>query len=250
MKSTTKTDWSHNAQFIGGTDAVRLYRRMLNAPWSQPDAEKSSACYFGLSYTQTAGGRSDEHPNIPDFLKALAERVALHTKMPVNYVQCRRMAVGGRVNPHNDPSGMIVPMLTVGAERTFRVGGDYTTRNISQVQRPVESHSPEAEYLLKAGDLLVFNGGRVVHSMFPAARDAKFKPNGCDYRISILFRYTTAVMRTLGSRRKYWTPAQIQQHETEYRSVQDCFLAEHQAQPSLFSEIGERLKPALIGEKS
>ena len=85
-----------------------------------------SACHFGLSYSQQAGGVRGEIPTIPDFLTALADRVALQTKMPTNYVQCHRADVTGHRAPADrDPSGMIVPMLTLGTARTFRVGGVY-----------------------------------------------------------------------------------------------------------------------------
>jgi hypothetical protein len=46
--------------------------------------------------------------------------------------------------------------------------------------------------------LLVFNGGRTIHSMHPAAQDESFAPLGFDYRISLLFRFTTPSMREFG----------------------------------------------------
>jgi hypothetical protein len=231
----TKNNWNHQSSFLTGPDADRLYRRMLIAPWSQPDADKMSACVFGLTYTQGGGGARGESPNIPDFLKALAERVAWHqhVQMPSNYIQCHRASPSGIVQPHRDPSGMIVPMLTLGQERTFRVGGDYPNA-IPKTQRPVECHHPDEEILMKSGDLLVFNGGRTAHSMFPAERDSQFNANGCDYRISILFRWTTSIMRSMGPDRRRWSPMQMQQHETEYAAAREKFLEEHQMQESLF----------------
>jgi hypothetical protein len=227
---TLKAAWSHHAQFLLEPEAHRLYRRMLNAPWSRPDAENMSACHFGLSYSQSAGGVPGEKPNIPDFLMALGERIAVHTKMPTNYVQCHRADLNGQVRPHRDPAGVIVPMLTVGAERTFRVGGDYPN-DIPKFRRPIECHHPAAEVLMRSGDLLVFNGGRVAHSMHVAARDVNFQANGCAYRVSILFRWTTAIMRAMGPDRRKWSASQVQEHEAEYQAMQ---IQERQMQPSLF----------------
>ena len=137
------------------------------------------------------------------------------------------------VRPHRDPRGMIVPMLTLGHERTFRVGGDYDD-SIPKVRRPVEYHRPEKEILMRHGDLLTFIGNRTAHSMFVAAKDPNFNANGYEYRISILFRWTTRVMREMGPARKNWSLAQVQQHEDEYRAVQEKWIREHQAQGVLF----------------
>jgi hypothetical protein len=128
---------------------------------------------------------------------------------------------------------MIVPMLTVGAERTFRVGGIYPD-DIPKRKRAVESHIPAEEILMKSGDLLTFNGGKTAHSMYPAAQDPNFNANGYEYRISILFRWTTGVMRTMGPNRMNWSLKQIQQHEDEYCAAQVRWMAAHQAQSVLF----------------
>jgi hypothetical protein len=220
--------WIHESNFLSAADADEIYRRMLPAAWPIREDDSSSAILFGLSYKQ-GGGAKDEIPTIPDFLKALAERVSLSAKMPVNYIQCRRMCPIGEVHPHRDPAGMIVPMLTLGQERTFRVGGTYFPENIPQAQRKVESHKPEEEILMRHGDLITFNGGRTAHSMFPADKDSHFNPNGFEYRISILFRWTTSIMRLMGPNRANWSPRQVQQHESEYRAAQN-----QQAQPRLF----------------
>jgi hypothetical protein len=154
--------------------------------------------------------------------------------MSVNYIQCRRMGVDAQVHPHRDPSGMIVPMLTVGQERVFRVGGSYPDGISKQSERPVESHRPEKEFLMRHGDLLVFNGGRTAHSMFIAAKEAQFNAKGYEYRISILFRFTTSIMRLMGPNRQRWSQKQISQHEAEYRATREKFLEEHQTQMKLF----------------
>jgi hypothetical protein len=73
---------------------------------------------------------------------------------------------------------------------------------IGQKQRKIEKHIPAEEILMNHGDLLTFNGGRIVHSMFPAAQDPNFNPNDYDVRYSILFRCTTDEMRELGTRQK------------------------------------------------
>jgi hypothetical protein len=52
---------------------------------------------------------------------------------------------------------------------------------------------------MKHGDLLVFIGGNVIHSMFPATKDVNLNRNGCDWRISLLFRWTTPAMAKYGA---------------------------------------------------
>jgi hypothetical protein len=233
---TAAKDWTHS-KFLGADEADAVYRALLPLRWPIPDKdEKSSAILYGLSYQQGGGARPNEIPVIPGDLKKLADRVAVHpdVRMPVNYIQCHRMGVDAQVHPHRDPSGMIVPMLTVGQERTFRVGGTYPDDDLPQHKRPVESHRPAEEFLMRQGDLLVFNGGRTAHSMFIAAKDAQFNANGYDYRFSLLFRFTTSIMRSRGANRRRWSPLQIQQHDTEYRAAREKFLEEHQPQMKLF----------------
>src|SRR5207245_7404818 len=106
------------------------------------------------------------------------------------------------------------------------VGGTYPDDDLPQHERSVESHRPAKEFLMRQGDLLVFNGGRTAHSMFIAAKDAQFNAKGCAYRISILFRFTTSIVRLMGPDRRRWLPLQIQQHEQEYRAAREKFLEE------------------------
>jgi hypothetical protein len=89
-------------------------------------------------------------------------------------------------------------MLTIGQARTFRVGGTNTKWAVNQADREVEWHIPAETPLMKHGDLLVFDGGSTLHSMFPTNLDRAFKPNGFDWRISIIFRWTTDIMREHG----------------------------------------------------
>ena len=95
-------------------------------------------------------------------------------------------------------------MLVVGQERVFRVGGEMPSEyyRIDQKGREVSAHTPEEEILLQHGDLLIFNGGNTVHSMFPAEQDKRLNPNGFDWRFSILFRWTTDIMQQYGPGRK------------------------------------------------
>jgi hypothetical protein len=55
---------------------------------------------------------------------------------------------------------------------------------------------------MKHGDLLVFIGGNVLHSMVPASRDGQFNRNGRDWRISIIFRWTPPLMSKYGAGNK------------------------------------------------
>src|SRR5712692_9470651 len=108
-------------QFLTKPQADELYEQMMSAPWFED--KKSGDAFgipFGLSYTQSGGAHPNEIPEIPKYLKALADRVATHTGVPVNYVECHRFGATRPVRPHNDPKGMTVPMIVVGQERTFR----------------------------------------------------------------------------------------------------------------------------------
>lgn len=130
----------------------------------------------------------------------LGKKVSKEANAPVNYVQCHKFGPVVPVRPHHDPAGVIVPMLVVGQERIFRVGGKMLPEyyRMAQAKREVSGHTPEEEILLQHGDLLIFNGGRTIHSMYPAERDKQFNPNGFDWRFSILFRWTTDIMRKYG----------------------------------------------------
>src|SRR5207245_8146887 len=90
---TAAKDWT-NSKFLGADEADAVYRALLPLRWSIPDEdEKSSKILYGLSYTQGGGAGSNEIPTIPPALKKLADRIAVHpdVRMPVNYIQCRRM---------------------------------------------------------------------------------------------------------------------------------------------------------------
>ncbi len=191
----SKKDWSHETGFLSRIQADELYARLVDLPWVETELR------FGLSYGR-CGINSGETTEIPSFLTAVANRVTAKTQVPVNYIQIHRFGPEHDVHPHADPSGMTVPMVTVGQERTFRVSGTMPDQywRMPQSQRSVEAHTPEDEYLLRHGDLLIFNGGRTLHSMFPATlkQDPRFNRNGYDWRFSVLFRWTTPAMRKFG----------------------------------------------------
>jgi len=89
----------------------------------------------------------------------------------------------------------------------------------SQASMKNGTHVPEEEIPLHHGSLLVFDGGRTFHSMLPATQDKNFNPNGFEWRISILFRYTTPAMREFGTRGavKHGSLEQYEQAKQEYR---------------------------------
>lgn len=61
--------------------------------------------------------------------------------------------------------------------------------------------------------MLIFNGGRIVHSMFAAEDDENFNSHGFEFRYSLLFRWTTDLMRELGPRAVMKSAA----HHKQYR---------------------------------
>ena len=191
------SDWIYIQQFLTLEEADLLYDSMAEFPWSLPDQGEYSV-HFGKSFG--AGGKLlEEHPAHPVLLR-FADRVAAVAKKRCNYIQCHRMGLDAIVRPHKDPAGMIVPMLTLGQARPFRVGGTmpqgyYCTR---QSQRKIEAHIPAEEIVMNHGDLLIFNGGHVLHSMFPAKDDSNFNPGPFDWRYSLLFRWTTDAIRQYG----------------------------------------------------
>jgi transposase-like protein len=178
----TEQEWAYVPDFLSKEQADRLYEQCSALLWkdeSEPwQGEKKLAVHYGISYSKNGGPRSTEIPEIPSFLSELAEKVSNQTKHPVNYVQCHRATPGDVVRSHKDPSGMCVPMIVVGQERTFHINA--------------------TEQLLEHGSLLVFNGGKTQHSMDTADKDENFNKNGREYRISLLFRYTTPSMRKFG----------------------------------------------------
>jgi hypothetical protein len=127
--------------------------------------------------------------------------------MPVNYIQCHNFGSECFVLSHPDPKGMVVPMIVLGQERTFRVGGKIIGQNgrpfppmANQTSSANGIHQPAEEIPLRHGSLLVFDGGHTIHSMLPANQDEQFNPNGFDRRISVIFRWTTPAMRKFGTR--------------------------------------------------
>src|SRR5665213_2885499 len=201
-KPEMKPDWQYFEDFLTREQADWLYDRMLKEPWKAHSADGRDAAeiLYGPMYVKDGGqvSESAKHivPEIPPFLNRLSQLVSDRCDYLINAVQAHKYGPGCHVKPHHDPYGCIA-MIVVGQERVFRVGGKmegdfYKT---SQAGREVSGHSPKEEILLRHGSLLVFYGNRVVHSMFPTAQDARFNPNGRDWRISILFRYSTPAIR-------------------------------------------------------
>ena len=86
----------------------------------------------------------------------------------------------------------------------------WTYHVMPQSRRRVELHKPGAEVLMNHGDLLVFTGGNIIHSMFPAEPDPAH-----EYRYSFLFRYTTDAMREFGPGDK----ARAAGHNKQYKEA-------------------------------
>lgn len=219
--------WHYMPAFLSKAEADSTYSRMIAEPWiwNQYEGADAAKIPYGLSYTRNGDLQLDEIPMIPEFLRRLADRVSKNVGMPVNYVQCHNFGVKTPVRPHFDPTGMIVPMLVLGHERVFRVGGYVKTGGIirqSWIQEATDpaDHYPEEEILLQHGSLLTFIGGKTIHSMFEAARDPQFNSNGFETRISILFRWTTPAMRLNGCGQSAKAAGTLQQYaeaQREYR---------------------------------
>lgn len=217
----------HIPSFLTKEEADELYNMILKQEWTIKQDGRAQLTY-GVSYDR-GGPIPTEIPLIPDLLRRLSDRVSQKTQHPVNFVQIHRFAPEHPVLPHYDPRGMCVPMITVGQERTFQVGDDGNSKPPSgkQRNRNVEDHSPESRILMRHGDLLVFTGNKVLHSMYPASKDEQFNPNGYDYRISILFRYTTEAMREFGVGR-----CNRHGHEKQYRGAVRAFRARQASEVS------------------
>jgi hypothetical protein len=201
-------------QFLPRPEADRWLVLAASFPWIADSDSRSHVCY-GKSYN--AGGKPQiEHP-FPSTLMPLVKLVAEAANKPVNFVQCHRMNENGIVLPHRDPAKMVVPMLTLGHTRTFRVGGKMpqVCYRMRQSQRKLTDHLDFVEVVMGHGDLLIFTGGAVVHSMVPAKDDKNFNPNGFEFRYSLLFRWTTDAMREFGPGDK----ARKAGHDKQYASA-------------------------------
>ena len=205
-------DWIYIPQFLPQQEADSLYAAMGPFPWLA-ESENKLAVHYGKSYGAN-GKLRVEHPINP-LLLTIAERVAPVAHKLCNYIQCHRMDTSAIVRPHKDPAGMIVPMLMLGQARTFRVGGTMPQAyyRMRQNQRKVEAHIPAEEIVMNHGDLLIFTGGQVVHSMVAAKDDPNFNSNGFGWRYSLLFRWTTAAMREHG----LGNAARKSGHDKQYR---------------------------------
>jgi hypothetical protein len=201
--------YEHIPSFLTKQEADQLYDLLLPLPWFD-DEDGSSRIAYGVSYDR-GGPARQEIAVVPDFLTSIGDRISAATHTPINFYQLHKFVPEHPVFPHLDPP-MTVPMLTVAQERTFRVGGTMHCEKcdrakmpicthlfrVKQHNRPLEAHQPEQEILMRHGDLLTFYGAGIIHSMYPASQDQQFNANGSDYRISLLFRYTTPAMRQYG----------------------------------------------------
>jgi hypothetical protein len=115
-----KGEWQYIPKFLSAKESDELYDRCLLLPWEREgepwQGEEKFAVHYGVSYSKNGGPREKEIPEIPGFLRVLADRIAAETKVPVNYVQCHRASPEHKVRKHPDPSGMVVPMIVVGPE--------------------------------------------------------------------------------------------------------------------------------------
>jgi hypothetical protein len=206
--------WVHHPEVFSKSEGDKLFAYFLKQPWvASTDKTCPNLGGYYLAYGTPYSGRNSKEkkdvagpiPTTPGW-NNLLKKVQAKFRAPVNYVQCHLYAPGHAVHPHFDPGGMIVPMLTLGQERTFRVGGTCPqcypgtpSFVLDQTCRDISTHVPTDEYLMKHGDLLVFIGGNTIHSMYPAAKDPRFNRNGYDWRISILFRWTSPAMAQYGA---------------------------------------------------
>ncbi len=158
---------------IPSSEANMLFLKMLQQPWGNGLDGSKTSIHYGHSYTMYGGAADGEIPEIPSFLADIVARIERQIQMPVNYVQCHNYDPSKTVRPHKDPAGMIVPMLAMGQERTFRIGGTMHkwAYQFPQLRRKPEYHTPEKEVLLDHGRILTFNGGKILHSMMPADCD-------------------------------------------------------------------------------
>jgi hypothetical protein len=212
-KQLCKLDWIHFPKFLSQQEADDLYAILEPLPFVNENTGKD-AIHFGKSYSAKGGPREHELPMNPVFLP-YSDRIAIPAEKRTNYLQIHRMTEIATVNPHRDPAGMIVPMLTVGQARTFRVGGTMPQAyyRMRQSQRPLESHAFAEDIVMQHGDLLIFTGGAVVHSMVAAKDDPNFNSYGFEFRYSLLFRWTTDAMRLFGPGEK----ARKAGHDKQYK---------------------------------
>jgi hypothetical protein len=228
--------WTHNPGVFTKGEADKVFAYFFKQPWVIGGGSKDSVCpnlgSYYLSYGVPYSGRNSKEkkevagpiPTAPgwDFL---LKRVQDKFRAPVNYVQCHLFVPGHAVHPHFDPGGMIVPMLTLGQERTFRVGGSCPQCYpgtpgyvLEQMCRDISTHISAQDFLMRHGDLLVFIGGATIHSMYSASKDQQFNPNGFDWRINILFRWTPPAMAQYGAGDK--------EHKKEMRAQYDEAVAQ------------------------
>lgn len=256
--TSNKDPWDHYPGVFSKDDSAKLFAYFLKQPWAPADDRRQAGTVdcpnrggYYLAYGVPYSGRNSKEqkevagpiPENAGWTKLLST-VQAKFRAPVNYVQCHLYAPGHPVHPHFDPGGMIVPMLTLGQERTFRVGGScpqvYPGTSgyiLEQTARDISTHVPKNEYLMKHGDLLVFVGGNTIHSMFPASLDSQFNPNGYDWRISILFRWTPPAMAQYGAGDK----THKIEMKAQYAEALEQWRAEHQPQPQETGTEGDQI---------
>jgi len=232
-KAPAPKKYEHIPSFLTKQQADELYDLLLPLPWMAGE-DGSGQIAYGVSYDR-GGPAPNEFAEIPELLRLLADRVSQTTNHPWNFVQLHKYVTERPVFPHVDPP-MVVPMLTVGQERSFRYGGTMHCEkceqsrmpicphyfSVRQKNRPMEAHQPEQSTLMRHGDLLVFYGSAIIHSMFPASQDSQFNPNGREFRFSLLFRYTTEAMREFGVGK-----CNRHGHEKQYRDAVRAFRSQN-----------------------
>jgi hypothetical protein len=239
---------ARHIQFLDRAESDELFQKMMAEPWTASDPNFNgdsggiAQVDYGRSYQEHGGGAPNEIIIIPLFLRKLADRVEEIVGMPVNYVQAHKKFLTSRTGPHPDPTGMIVPMLSLGQEHAMRIGGYLSygyMMNQLTTDAAMKAHEPAATPLMVHGSLLIFDGP-VYHSMYEAALDPQFNANGYDCRITLLFRYTTDAMREYG-------PAKSKEHGglEQYKEARDKWRTEHKwelpAVPVI--ELGPPIEP-------
>jgi hypothetical protein len=160
--------------FLSKAEADNLFDKMIAEGW-----KKRLITY---SYTPKGDDR-----NVPSFLHEVVNKVCGKAGTKVTSILGRSLKSTDSIDPRHESRDGIVPRLYLGQERSFRVGGGLRD-GILLNQGKCEDHNPDKEILLQHGSLLIFNGGKILHSMFPSNQDSRFNPNERGRFISLSFQ--------------------------------------------------------------
>jgi hypothetical protein len=186
--SMTPEEFNGRCKLLGKTDDPQeLFHQLIaRIPFKVEKGEEVAR--YGYVYTQE--GDSQEKPilAIETFLEDLIEQVRVKITKPINSVKCYLRKDSQSIEPRLGPSGMVA-ILSVGQERTLKVGGSVPSNYIAirGDRQRIDAHTPKDNFVLNSGSLLLIDD-KILYSMARFDNDDNFNRRQCLSMLWLVFR--------------------------------------------------------------